>query len=588
MEDTTLAPLVPPVRVVPAPRSLELRPAGFTLRRSTPLLCQEGAEEAAGMLALRLRTGLGWSGGVEPLPQAHEPSGPAGALVLLLDAQAGLRPEGYTLDCAPTGVVLRAQTRVGLLNAVRTLLQLLPPRVMDPGGAAWGPGDAEELALVPGARVEDAPCWAHRGVMIDVARSFLDVDELLRVVETVSLLKINVLHLHLVDDQGWRLEITNEGRAAHDPHDYTLLTQVSGRTAVTQSAWSGRAGRPGWYTQEDYRRIVAFCRSRGVELVPEIDVPGHVGAALHALPGLCTPGSSHESVPQAPTAPADGSIIVGFSYLDPHAPATRAFIRHVLTQVMDLDPEGRRVHLGGDEPWAMAECYGMGPGSAYAELLSWACEVVRERGRVPVGWNEAWSAQGGDQDPLGGATPMQLQLWDVRGEEAAAGQRRAAEQGARFIMSPCTHAYLDMAWDEQAPLGLDWAGVLDLRAARDWDPASLVEGVGRSCVEGVEATLWAETARGVEDVEMLLLPRLLGTAEVGWSPGLPVGEAEHARAMEDFLGRCAAHGARMRAAGTCFVLLPEVPWRQAGPQWGQLVAEQEETRRSSAGRAGRA
>ncbi|WP_250707905.1 family 20 glycosylhydrolase, partial [Actinomyces sp. 217892] len=272
--------------------------------------------------------------------------------------------------------------------------------------------------------------------------------------------------------------------------------------------------------------------------------------------------------------------IVGFSYLDPRAPATRAFLRHVLTQVMDLDPEGRRVHLGGDEPWAMAERYGIGPGSAYAELLTWACEVVRERGRVPVGWNEAWSAQPVGPAPEEAGTPPQLQVWDVRGQEAAEGQRLAVQQGARLIMSPCKHAYLDMAWDAQAPLGLDWAGVLDLGAARDWDPAGLLEGVGEPGIEGVEATLWAETARGVEDVEALLLPRLLGTAEVGWCRALPEGPDGRARALDGFMRRCAAHGARMRAAGTHFVLVPGVPWREAGPRYAQVIAEQEAARRA--------
>lgn len=574
-----------PVLITPAPRSLEVGGPGFTLHRHTPLVCQSGAEEATEMLASRLREGLGWAASADliTLPLAQEVPAPVpGAVSILLDAPQQVGREGYTLTVAPDGVVARATTRLGALNAVRTLLQLLPARVMDPDGAAWGrPHPDDALALLPGLRIEDAPRWAHRGVMIDVARSFLPVEELLRVIEAVSLLKLNVLHLHLVDDQGWRLEITNEGRSEDDPHDYTRLTQVSGRTAVSLPAWSGRPGRPGWYTQEDYRRILAFCRVRGIEVVPEIDVPGHVGAALHALEGLCTPGSSHEASAEAPTAAADASIVVGFSYLDPHAPATRSFLRHVLTQVMDLDPQGRRVHLGGDEPWAMAERYGIGPGSAYAELLSYACQVVRARGRVPIGWNEAWSArpQAGPSGPGEGSAAMQLQVWDVRGEEAARGQELAARQGARFIMSPCHHAYLDMMWDEQAPLGLDWAGVVDIAAARDWDPEALLEAVGREHIEGVEATLWAETARGVEDVETLLLPRLLGTAEVGWCVPLARDPREREREVAGFMRRCAAYGGRLRAVGTAFALVPGVPWREGGPDYGAVVVEQEAERR---------
>lgn len=606
MEDTVVSPVHPPVHVLPAPRSLELSDDGFSLLRSTPLHFQAGTAEGAGILAQKLRDGLGWTASAEPLPAGERADAAVvGAITLLLDPDQDLGPEGYTLDSAPEGVVLRAATRLGVLHAVRTLLQLLPPRVMDPEGALWGCDDAA-LAVVPGTRIEDAPRWAHRGVMIDVARSFLPVEDLLRVVDAVSLLKINVLHLHLVDDQGWRLEITNEGRAEDDTHDYTRLAEVSGRTAVALPAWNGRPGRTGWYTQEDYRRILAFCHARGMEVIPEIDLPGHVGAALHALPGLCTPGSSHTATPEKPAAPADRGIVVGYSYLDPHAPATRSFLRHVLTQVMDLDPEGRRVHLGGDEPWAMADRYGVGPGSAYAELLTWAFDVVREHGRVPIGWNEAWSAQpeqpaqpaqpaqpggpesggagrpagavGTPEDTDGAHAPMQLQVWDVRGEESAAGQRQAAERGARFIMSPSRHAYLDMIWDAHAPLGLDWAGVVDLSAARDWDPTEIVDTVGETSIEGVEATLWSETARGVEDVETLLLPRLLGTAEVGWCQALPADASERARALDGFTHRCAAYGARLRAAGTRFVLLPGVPWRQAGPDYPAVAAEQDAAR----------
>ncbi|VEG27568.1 beta-N-acetylhexosaminidase [Actinomyces howellii] len=544
-----------PTTILPRPRRLNAGQGTLELRRTTPLLCAHGTEPAAEWLAQRLRDGLGWGAGADLLPLRAP--GPQGCAVrLVLDPRAGDGPEDYRLRIDAQGVEVSGAGAPGVMHGARTLLSLLPPRALAADGASWSPAPAEGdpvIARLPHLLVEDGPRLGYRGLMLDVARSFLPVAEVCAIVEAAALAKINVLHLHLVDDQGWRLEITNDGREPGDTIDYTALTRVSGATAVAGGGYAGRPGRTGWYTQADYRRIVAFCRSRCVEVVPEIDVPGHVGAALHAVPELCTPGSSHAATPEQPVAPVDGSTAVGRSYLDPGSPATLRFLRHVLGQVAALDPAGRRIHLGGDEPWAMAERYGIGPGSPYAELLRSAQRIVRELGREPMGWNEAVSA-----GPQAGV----LQLWHAGTQERAA-LARAAQEGARFVMSPSTRTYLDQKYDASSPIGLTWAGAVDVPAARDWDPDEQLEGLTPGAVIGVEAPLWSETVRSRADAEWLIFPRLLATAEVGWSPVTTPGDRQEE--TEAFLRRCAAWGPRMAAMGTSFHRAGSVPWADYGP-----------------------
>lgn len=574
-----------PSHLLPAPRDLRTGEGVYRLTPSTPLLHSPGAEDAAALLASRLRDGLGWEGAARALEareaavfgegsasaaagegadRARGRDGDDAGMRLLLDPQAAMGEEDYLLSVRADGVILSAAAPRGLLHAVSTLLQLLPPRVAAPDGAQWGrpDGEGDPLASLPLVRIEDGPRYAYRGLMLDVARSFLSVEEICAIVEAACAIKLNVLHLHLVDDQGWRIEITNEGRQDDDDIDYTALTRVSGATAVDAPGFTGRPGIAGWYSQEDYRTIVSFCRARGVEVIPEIDLPGHVGAALHAIPQLCTPGSSWPATEQHPTAPRRGCLGVGQTYLDPGAPATYRFLRHVLGQVARLDPQGRHLHLGGDEPWEMGERYGIGPDSAYARILCEACDIVRELGRRPVGWNECWSAAPGH---------ITLQVWDVRGDQARRGVAQAVEQGAGLIMSPGQHAYLDQKWDPHAPLGLTWARTIDVPTARDWDPAEQA-GEGGCSVLGVEAPLWSETVRGRREAELLLFPRLAAIAEVGWCRALPAGDDEARRAAIDaFLSRVAHLGPRLACAGTTFHLSPEVPWQLAVPDYTELA-----------------
>jgi hexosaminidase len=306
-----------------------------------------------------------------------------------------------------------------------------------------------------------------RGVMLDVARHFFGPDDVKRFVDTISRFGFNVLHLHLTDDQGWRLEIRSWPR----------LAKIGGAGEVG-------GGPGGWYSQEQYAALVEYATARGVVVVPEIDLPGHVNAALVAYPELAPQG--YEPKPYTGTD-------VGFSSLDLTSGRVREFVDDVIGELAELTP-GEHVHIGGDEALAT-------PHDEYLEFVEFACAVVRRHGKQPVGWEEI------AQTRLEPGTVVQH--WKSA-EHALA----AVQQGARVLMSPATRTYFDLKYDATTKLGTEWAGHVSVRDAYDWDPATQIEGIGEGDVLGVEACVWSETMPTLRDVEYMAFPRLLALAEV--------------------------------------------------------------------------
>lgn len=311
------------------------------------------------------------------------------------------------------------------------------------------------------------PRFEWRGVMLDVARHFFSVDDVKRFIDTIAPLQLNRLHLHLTDDQGWRVEITS----------WPKLAEIGGRTAVG-------GGPGGFYTQAEYRDLVSYAAEQHVTIVPEIDMPGHVNAALVAYPELAPAG--------AEPAPYTG-IDVGFSTLDATNELTYRFVDDVLREVAALTP-GAYIHIGGDEALSTQ-------GEDYARFMGRVFEFVPSHGKQVVGWEEIAKL------PLPpGAIVQHWKDGDLA--------RAAVKQGARVIMSPATRTYLDMKLDATTKLGLEWAGYVSVRDASNWDPATQVAGVGEADVIGVEACIWSETLETFEDVEYMAFPRLVGVAGV--------------------------------------------------------------------------
>ncbi|MET8196286.1 family 20 glycosylhydrolase [Micromonospora sp. NPDC005222] len=498
-----------PVRlddVVPAPERVVPDPASdFTLSADAVLRVSPAGRDVAEQLAAWLRPATGF-----PLPVADAPEGGLPTLTLSPAALARsgepdgtrLGDEGYRLDVTAGGVRITAATPAGLFHGAQTLRQLLPAPIESPTvvAARWA---------VPGGTIVDRPRFPYRSAMLDVARHFFAVEDVLRVVDHLARYKLNHLHLHLTDDQGWRIAVDSWPR----------LAEVGGATAVG-------GGQGGWYTHADYRRIVAYAARRHVTVVPEIDLPGHTNAALVAYPELA-PGKI------AP--PPYTGTEVGFSYVDPADERTYDFVADVVGEVAALTP-GPWLHLGGDEAFKV-------PADSYRTFVDRAQRLVAVTGKTVVGWHQLAPAEHVDG--------RVLQWWGTNGDDPETAD--AVRRGARLILSPGNRAYLDMKYAQDTPVGNDWAGLIDVRRAYEWDPATHVRGVPAEAVLGVEAPLWTESVTTIAEAEFMLFPRLPAVAELGWSP-------RETHDWPRFRSRLAGQGPRWTTAGITFHPSPEIPW----------------------------
>jgi len=480
--------------VIPLPASLRPDPAAnFTVTAATAVSAASAAAAVAEQLAMLLRHATG-----HPVPLRE-----GGSIRLVIEELDKTEPpaksaESYRLDIAADGLTLRAPAAPGLFAGVQTIRQLLP---------VSGEGDA----VLPGGRIDDEPRFAYRGAMLDLARHFFSAGEVRSYVDAIAQFKINHLHLHLTDDQGWRLEIAGWPR----------LTEIGGGEGTGVDG----AG-PGFLTAADYLELVAYAAERFVTIVPEIDMPGHVNAAQVAYPELTCDGVA---------PPVRTDIAVGYSSLCADREQTYTFVEDVIRVVAALTP-GPYLHVGGDEAFAT-------PPADYRAFMSRVLPLVGKYGKRAIGWHEIAAA-----DLPATAVP---QFWRVESESEVVA--RAAAAGHQVIMSPANRSYLDMKYDESSKLGLDWAGFVPVESAYNWDPAERVPGVGEESVLGVEAPLWSETLRSMADVEYMTFPRLLAIAEIGWSP-----RASHS--WHSFRRRLAAFGPRWAAQGVAFHRAPEIDW----------------------------
>ena len=423
---------------------------------------------------------------------------PAKSLQLTLAPdRMALGSEGYELVVTQEGATLVASDLNGLFYGVQTIRQLLPPSVENPAAL-------DRRLRIPVGRIADAPRFAWRGSMLDVARHFLGPDDVKRYIDLMALYKLNRLHLHLSDDQGWRIEIRSWPNLAR----FGGLMEVGG-------------GNGGYYTQEQFSDLVAYARSRFIEVVPEIEMPAHFNAALSAYPELNCSGV---------TPPYTG-IAVGFSSVCVERDTTYRFVDDVVREIGALVPSPW-FHVGGDEVKTLTR-------EQYVRFVERVQQIVTAHGKQMVGWSEIASAN------LTTSTIVQHWIDDSAHVHVA--------RGGKVIMSPANRTYLDMKYDSATVLGLTWAALIDVRRAYDWEPATLQRGVPESAILGVEAPLWSETVETLHDYEFMAFPRLAAVAELAWSPAA-------VRGWDQFRWRLGAHGPRLQALGVNFYRSPEVPW----------------------------
>jgi hexosaminidase len=479
------------LNLIPKPASIRLGIGNFTVLPGTTILIKkEDAEIAA--IARFLARYLQQANEQEILIGNEKMDQSTGNIQLKLNGDSGLGEEGYELYIATDSIRLNAANPAGLFYGVQTLRQLL---TMQPFQAI----------SLPAVSIRDTPRFSWRGAMLDVARHFFGVEDVKRYIDLIALYKLNRLHLHLTDDQGWRIEIKS----------WPQLTEIGGSTQVG-------GGKSGYYTQEQYKEIVDYARSRYVTVVPEIDMPGHTTAALASYAEL----NSSEEAPALYT-----ETQVGFSTLWINSEITYKFLEDVIGELAALTPTPY-IHIGGDEARSTPE-------EDYKKFIKRIQEIVVSHGKTSIGWSEIGEAQ-----LLPGTI---TQFW------ISAGYENARRQGAKIILSPASKIYLDMKYDESTTLGLNWAGLISVKDAYDWEPSAYIEGLEENDILGLEAPLWTETVLTMKDIEYMTFPRLLGMAELAWSP--------KGQTWEEYRQRLAAHGKRMEALGINFFKSPDVDWK---------------------------
>ena len=496
------------LQVLPLPRHIERQQGGFTLARTTTIYASDAFKPSATVLAEWIGMGLG----PEPpkVDVLRDDSSPAQSIVLRqVRATPELGGEGYTLDVTASGITITAATPAGAFYGMQTLRQLLP--------SAWEydalrpPGRNASPVVVPALTIRDQPRFPWRGAMLDVARHFLTVDEVKRFIDLMALHKLNRLHLHLADDQGWRIDIRS----------WPNLATHGGSTEVG-------GGSGGFYRQDDYAAIVRYAAERFIMIVPEIDMPGHTNAALASYAELNCDNIARQLYT---------GTEVGFSALCVDKEITYKFIDDVVREIAALTP-GPYFHIGGDEVKTLSP-------AQYNAFVERVQGIVHAHGKQMVGWDEI--------APTRLAPTSIIQHWRPKTTPA-----EAIASGVKVIMSIADKAYLDMKYDPTTPIGLTWAAIIDVKTSYDWDPARAAAGVPESAVIGVEAPLWAETVSNIRDYEYLAFPRLAAIAEVAWS-------AQADRSWDDFRNRLGAQAPRWTALGLNFYRAPDVPWKQTPP-----------------------
>lgn len=509
-----------------------------TLTPSTIIQTQGSDEKlilAANYLQGTLRASTGFSLPINP-PAADKAPCIKLEIRELKDGDARVAPEGYSLISGKNGVIIRSPSAHGLFNGVQTLLQLLPPKIYSSTVQTtnWS---------LPAVNIVDWPRFTYRGTMLDVARTFFTVNEVKRYIDEIALLKINHLHLHLTDDQGWRIVID----------EYPALTQMG---ASAQTGSPSDLKQRWFYTREQYKDIVTHAGSRFITIVPEIEGPGHATAAMASIPGLTCDG---QKPPATPTT--DNGVNTPIYCLGGEAniARTKTYLKTVITSIAALTP-GPYIHIGSDETSASAEQMTIytataaeAAGAAKKTLMAWN-ELAK--GKIPAGTILAYWAPSSSGHNL---------------NEAESGLK----QGARFVLSPASHTYLDFEYgNDPLDWGHSWAGNIDVKKSYDWEPTAFLNRNGKNLLSetdvfGVSSALWTEYARSqtfaafsgkstpgfppMIYAEYMTFPRLASTAELGWSPKV-------SHSWDAFRVRLGDQGARWEAFGVGYFRSPEVSW----------------------------
>lgn len=483
--------------IIPKPLSYEVGKGKFIITKDSSIYVKgntpeetEELRKIAEFLTGKLKPATGFE-----LKVIEGDNPPKGSVFLTtVGGESGQGEEGYKMVTTEDGIIITALKPAGISRGVQTLRQVLPPDITKNTiveNVQWS---------IPASTINDKPEYSYRGLMLDVARHFFTVDEVKRQIDLAAEYKINKVHLHLSDDQGWRLEIKK----------YPDLTLIGGSTEVG-------GGPGGYYTQEQFKDIVAYAAERYVEIIPEFDMPGHTNAALASY-GFLNPDGKRK--------PLYTGTNVGFSSFMTDSEETYEFIENVIKEVSAISPS-KYFHIGGDEADAT-------PKAGYDYFVGRVAKIAEKYGKTPIGWDPI------DTSPEIGP-PVILQNWKDS-------NKAAVDKKMKIITSNASKAYLDMKYNEDTPYGLNWAGYIPVETAYNWDPTDFAP---KDLVLGLEAPLWTEFISDQDQMDFMIYPRLPGYGEIGWTP-------KASRNWDEYKVRLRNQGARMENQGINYYKDPEI------------------------------
>lgn len=483
------------VAIIPQPQELEPRAGYFLLTPETRVIADKASQATANFLASQLRRATGYRSSASTF---RRPGNSRNSIFLsTVDAKSDLGLEGYELTVSTDAVVIRAREQAGLFYGVQTLLQLLPPQV-------YASSPNRQVAWeVPAVRIKDAPRFKWRGLMLDVSRHFFDKEQIKRLLDLMALHKLNTFHWHLVDHDGWRIDLAK----------YPKLTQVGawrhdigyGLDPRTSRAFGPDGKYGGYYTKDDIREVLAYATARHINVVPEIELPGHSRAVLEAYPEFnCVSFSGTSGINKQLGVYCAGSE------------QTFAFLENVLSEIIELFPS-RYIHIGGDEVskenWKKCNLCRQRMVAENLkdehELQSYFIKRIEKylttHKRTLVGWSEI--RQGGL------AKNAVMMDWIGGGLESA-------NEGHDVVMSPGNYCYFDhyQSLDYSTePVAI--ACYTPLKEVYDFEPVPGALATNRHHhILGAQANVWTEYIASESYLDYMTFPRLTALSEVLWSP----------------------------------------------------------------------
>lgn len=495
------------INIIPKPAQLQLEAGLFQFTKNTQFVVTDASQkEVVSTLIDKFKKASGWT------LEISEKAAQKDFVQFVIDEN--LADEGYKLDVNSDRVIVTSKGNAGFVYGLETIRQLLPVAIESSklvSNTEW---------IIPNVFIKDEPRFKYRGLMIDVSRHFFEIDYLKKTIDRLAMLKMNVLHLHLVDDQGWRIEIKK----------YPKLTEVGAwRVDQEDKHWDGRYTTSpdekgtygGFFTQEALKDLVAYAASKSVEIIPEIEMPAHVSSAIASYPELSC-FDKPIGVPSGGLWPITDIYCAGKEH-------TFEFLENVLLEVMAIFPS-KYIHVGGDE--ATKTHWGKCPHckkrmkeeglTNVEELQSYFIKrmerFINSKGKRLIGWDEI----------LEGGIAPEATVMSWRGVK---GGVEAAEQGHDVIMTPGTHCYFDHYQGPQNEEPLAWGGYTPLSKVYTFDPVvDTMNETEAKHVLGGQANLWAEQIKTESHSEYMIFPRLAALSETLWSP-------KESRNWEDFSSR---------------------------------------------------